>query len=297
MFRSRRRKTRRNRLLAVAAGLGVAGAAALVWRRSGNWTGRVALITGASSGLGFLLAKQLAMEGCRLVLCSRDAAELGRARLDLERYGAAVMAIPCDVSDRVQVDCMMEETLVRFGAIDVVINNAGLIQVDPAGSIAVADFERAMAANFWGVVHTTLAALPSMLTRRQGNIINIVATAGLAPDSPQMLPFNCARRAASGFSDGLRAELRGKGVRVTTIIPNVTAAGSYLSGILPPGPLTGAERAAVQILHAAKRGQAERTLSIPANLLGQFHPRFPETTTPRIGVMGGWLPVDDSSRP
>ena len=156
MFRWRRRsKTRRNALVAVGIGLGVAGGAMLARRRHPHWTGRVVLITGSCSGLGFLLARQLAMEGCRLVICSRDAAALGRTRLDLERYGAAVMAIPCDVSDRVQVDCMMEEVLVRFGAIDVVINNAGMVQMDHAGSIAVADFERAMTANFWGVVCTT----------------------------------------------------------------------------------------------------------------------------------------------
>src|SRR4051812_15652726 len=136
-------RTRGNALVALGVGLGVA--VALVRRRHSGWAGRVVLITGASSGLGFLLAKQLAMEGSRLVLCSQDAGALGRARTDLERYGAAVMVVPCDVSDRVQVECMMEEVLVRFGAIDVVINTAGTIQPDPAASITVAEFERAMA--------------------------------------------------------------------------------------------------------------------------------------------------------
>src|SRR5258708_2874007 len=102
MFRWRRRrnKARRNALIALGVSAGVAGAVLLSKLRYPDWSGRVVLITGASRGLGFLLATGLAREGCRLVLCARDAVELERARADLEQYGAEILTITCDVSDR-----------------------------------------------------------------------------------------------------------------------------------------------------------------------------------------------------
>jgi short-subunit dehydrogenase len=306
MFRWRRRKQARRRALwALGIGAGVAGAFIVSRLRYPDWSGRVVLITGASRGLGFLLAKGLAREGCRLVLCARDAAELERARADLQQYGVEILTIACDVSDRAQVDHLIKEATARFGRIDVLINNAGIIQVGPVETMTMEDFERAMATNFWGVVYTTLAVLPSMLARRNGNIVNITSIGGKV-SVPHLLPYNCAKFAAVGFSEGLRAELRGKGVQVTTIVPGLMRTGSYLNAMFKgkheqesawfslgaslPGPSMSAERAAKQIVRAAKRGEAERILSIPAKLLARFHGLFPETSIAQLGLVGGLLP-------
>jgi len=249
-----------------------------------------------------------AREGCRLVLCARDAIELERARTDLEQYGTPMLTFQCDVSDKAQVERMIEEAVSQFGRIDVVINNAAIMQVGPVESMTVEDFEDAMATNFWGVVYTTLTVLPSMLSRRQGNIVNITSIGGKV-SVPHLLPYNCAKFAAVGFSEGLRAELRGKGVEVTTIVPGLMRTGSYLNALFKgkheeesawfslgatlPGASMSAERAARQIVRAAKRGEAERILSIPAKLLARFHGLFPETAIGQLGLMGGLLPTPE----
>lgn len=308
MFRFRRgRKSaaRRRTMLSAAIGIGVAGAVILSRLQNPDWKGRVVLITGSSRGLGFLLAQRLAEEGCRVVICARDAAELERAREDLAQSGAEVLAVPCDVSDRGQVDRLIEEAIGRFGRIDAVINNAGIIQVGPVETMTVADFEHTMATNFWGVVYTTLAVLPSMLARRQGNIVNITSIGGKV-SVPHLLPYTCAKFAAVGFSEGLRAELRGKGVRVTTIVPGLMRTGSYVNALFKgnyrqesswfslgaslPGASMSAERAARQIIRAAKRGASERILSTPANLLARFHGLFPGASIAQLGVVNALLP-------
>jgi short-subunit dehydrogenase len=311
MFRLRRRRkqARRNALIALGIGAGVAGALYLSRLRYPDWKGRVVLITGASRGLGFLLAKGLAAEGCRLVLCARDAGELERAKAELDQSGAEILTVPCDVSEKDQVDRLIADANRRFGRIDVVINNAGIIQVGPVESMTVADFEHAMAANFWGMLHTTLALLPAMLSRRSGNIVNITSIGGKV-SVPHLLPYNCAKFAAVGFSEGLRAELRGKGVQVTTIVPGLMRTGSHLNALFKgkheqesawfslgaslPGASMSADRAARQIVRAAKRGEAERILSIPAKLLARFHGLFPEATIAQLGLMGGLLPSAES---
>src|SRR5947207_4543781 len=188
---------------------------------------------------------------------------------------------------------MVEEATMRFGRIDAVINNAGIIQVGPIETMTIEDFERAMAVNFWGVVYTTLAVLPSMLARRRGNIVNITSIGGKV-SVPHLLPYSCAKFAAVGFSEGLRAELARDHIPVTTIVPGLMRTGGHLNALFKgdreaeftwfslgaslPGISMAAERAARQIVRAAKRGEAERILSLPANLLASFHGLLPGAT-------------------
>src|SRR5881394_3857738 len=119
----------------------VAGALALSWAarklraRPGMLAGQVALVTGGSRGLGFLVARELAREGCRVAICARDETELERARRDLEQEGTEVMAVPCDVADRDQVERMVAAVRTRYGAINVLVNNAGIIQVGPLSAM------------------------------------------------------------------------------------------------------------------------------------------------------------------
>jgi short-subunit dehydrogenase len=294
----------RNKLLA-AAGLGVAGAVLVSRRPAPDWKGRVVLITGGSRGLGFQLAKELARERCRLVLCARDLEELERARDELTLSGAEVFIKTCDVSDKRQVESLVEEATLRFGGVDVLINNAGIIQVGPVESMTLDDFERAMAVNFWGTVYPTLSVLPSMIARRRGNIVNITSIGGKV-SVPHLLPYSCAKFAAVGFSEGLSAELRGKGIKVTTIVPGLMRTGSFVNALFKgkqdresawfslgaslPGISMSAERAARQIVRAAKRGSAERILSLPANVLARSHGLIPEITLMNLAAAGALLP-------
>ena len=286
----------------LALGLVLLGREALARRREVDLQGRVALITGASRGLGFLLARALAQEGCRVAICARDGDELERARVALEAEGAEVLTQQCDVSDQVQVDALVAAVVERFGRVDVLVNNAGIIQVGPLQTLSVADFEAAMGVMFWGTVYPTLAVLPSMRQHKSGHIVNITSIGGKI-SAPRLLPYNSAKFAATGFSQGLHAELAREGIAVTTIVPGFMRTGSHLNarfqgeeqyawfalGASLPLVSMDAERAAKQIVQAVKRREAERILSIPAIVVARFHGLFPGTTARLQGLVNRWL--------
>lgn len=296
--------------LLAAAGLGWLGYKTLQWLRQESLHGQVVLITGGSRGLGLALAREFAQEGCRLVLCARDPQELERARQDLIRRGAEVLVVPCDVADREQVQTLVEQARKRFGHVDVLVNNAGAIQVGPVHTATVEDFAAALEVMFWGTLYPTLAVLPQMRQQRRGRIVNITSIGGMV-SIPHLLPYTCAKFATVGLSEGLRAELSQEGIRVTTIVPGLMRTGSHLQarfqgqpeqeftwfalGASLPLVSMNAERAARQIVQATKRGQAERILSVPANVLGRFHGLFPGTTANLLGMVNRALPAPDGS--
>jgi NAD(P)-dependent dehydrogenase (short-subunit alcohol dehydrogenase family) len=177
--------------------------------------GKRAVVTGGSRGLGFALAQELRAQGARVAICARGEEQLMRARAKL---GDDVVAIPCDVSDRAQVDAFIGEV----GPVDALVNNAGVIAVGPWQTQTIDDFRESMDIQFWGVVHTTLAVLPSMIDRGGGRIANVTSIGGKV-SVPWLLPYNSAKFAAVGFSEGLRAELAGTGVKVTTVVPGADA--------------------------------------------------------------------------
>jgi short-subunit dehydrogenase len=285
-----------HRGLMAAAGVGVALAGRELFRRlrESDLRGEVALITGGSRGLGFLLAREFAREGCRLVICARDPEELQAARTELERGGAEVLSVPCDMTDRAQVDRLVSEATRRYGRVDLLVNNAGAIEVGPIETMTVEDFKQAMDLMFWGVLYPTLSVLPQMRERRNGRIVNITSIGGKV-SLPHLLPYSCAKFAALGFSEGLRAELAGTGIQVTTIVPGLMRTGGHLNarfkgrhedeftwfslGASLPGISMDAGRAAREIVRATKRGEAERILSLPANLLARIQGLCPATTT------------------
>ena len=145
-------------MLRLVAGGIVAGLAAReVYRRVNaiDMNGRVVLITGGSRGLGLAMAKEFAREGASLAICARDHDELERARDDLERVGAEVLTLPCDVTDREQVDMLVRRTLAHFGHVDVLVNTAGVITVGPLEAQTPEDFAECMDVMYWGVFHPT----------------------------------------------------------------------------------------------------------------------------------------------
>lgn len=211
-----------SRLLAAVGGFGAFLATRELWGRAGetDLRGQVALVTGGSRGLGLALAlaRELAGNGCRLVICARDAAELERAGRELEQRGADVLAVRCDVTDRDDVELMMQAARQAFGRIDLLICNAGVIQVGQVQSMELEDFRQAMDIMYWGVLYPILAVLPEMRERKQGRIA-VVTSIGDKISVPYLLPYNGAKFAAVGLSEGLRAELADEGITVTTIVP------------------------------------------------------------------------------
>ena len=297
-------------LAAAGLGLGLAGREFLMRKREPSLTAQVALITGGSRGLGYALSQEVARQGCRLAICARDDQELERARINLEKQGAEVLTVQCDVADKTQVDHLIEEVTHHYNGIDILINNAGIITAGPISTMTLQDFEEAMAVMFWGTVYPTMAALPQMRRRRSGRIVNITSIGGKVA-MPHLLPYSSAKFAAVGFSEGLRAELIKDGISVITICPGLMRTGSYLNAqvkgqhekeftlfsLLDNLPLASisAESATRRIVQAIKRNESEVVLSVPAKVQALFHGIFPGATANLLGLANRFLPTADGT--
>jgi NAD(P)-dependent dehydrogenase (short-subunit alcohol dehydrogenase family) len=299
-------RDRNNALMFAAAGAGAVLAIRALARKAAEYDmrGRVVLITGGSRGLGLVMARELAREGAHLAICARDEGELTRAYEDLN-WRTRVLALPCDVTDRAQVDGLVRAVEDHYGRIDVLINNAGVIQVGPMEVMTPEDYEEAMRIHFWAPLYTTLAVLPEMRRRREGRIVNISSIGGKI-SVPHLLPYSASKFALVGLSEGLRSELAKDGVIVTTVCPGLMRTGSprnatfkgrhqaeyawfSISDALPVTSMK-AERAARQVIAACKRGDAEVVLTIQAKLAALFHGVFPGLTADILGVVNGLLP-------
>lgn len=299
--------SRRSSRLAVGVGLAVGGLglACLIkaWRsRRNSLRGKVAVITGGSRGLGFLVAEELAREGCPLVICARDPRELAHARDELSRH-TDVLAVTCDVSNPGDVERLVSRAITRFGRIDLLINNASIIQVGALEATTLEDFQRALDINFWGTVRATLEVLPHMRRQREGRVVNIASIGGKVA-VPHLLPYDCAKFAVVGFSEGLRAELARHNISVTTVVPGLMRTGSETHaqyktpgdaqwfGVAArlPGLTINARRAARKIVAAARRRQAEIVIGLPAKLLRLLHDLLPALTMRTLDVSNRLLP-------
>src|ERR1044071_4346713 len=210
-----------------AAGAGAYLAARAVYRRFNGYdcNGKTVLITGGSRGLGLVLARGFAAEGANVAVCARDHRELERARVDLASRGARVFAFPCDVTDRARGREGVEVVARHFGRVDVLVNNAGVIQVGPLETMTLEDFEQAMNVHFWGPLYATLAVLPQMRARGEGRIVNVSSIGGKI-GVPHMVPYSASKFALAGLSEGLRAGLWRAGVTGTTVYPGLMRTGS-----------------------------------------------------------------------
>ena len=274
-------------------------------RRSFEFMGSTVLVTGGSRGLGLVLARDAAAYGARVAICGRDPEALERALIALERIGATAIGLPVDVTSRESVRAMVEEVTARLGQVDMLINNAGVIEVGPAETMSVADYEEAMATNFWGMVYPTLEVLPVMRERGSGRIVNITSIGGKL-GIPHLLPYSASKFAALGFSQGLRAEVARDGVTVTTAIPGLMRTGSPRNAIFrgkhraeyawfsiadsTPGLSVSVNQASRRILAAARRGDAEVLFPAVARLAVIASAVAPNLTAGLLGVAGRLLP-------
>lgn len=290
---------------ALTAAAAFAAASALRRRREYDFEDKVVLITGGSRGLGLVLARQLAKEGAHLAICARDADELKRACEDLTSSTTNVLTINCDVTQKSDVDQMMARVLSHYGRVDVLVNNAGVIEVGPLEVMTIEDFKAAMNTHFWGPVNTSMAVLPEMRRAGHGRIVNISSIGGKV-SVPHLLPYCSSKFALVGFSEGLRAACAKDGIVVTTVCPGLMRTGSArnaefkgkhraeyalfsLSAALPFTSMN-VERAARQIVAACRRGDAEVVLSLQAKLVAIFHDVFPEATSELMACVNQLLP-------
>jgi NAD(P)-dependent dehydrogenase (short-subunit alcohol dehydrogenase family) len=279
--------------------------------RMKNLRGKIVLITGGSKGLGMILARNFALAGARVAICARSVEELEKARSWIHREAAAsVLAVPCDVSRREDVEVLVNHVQRVYGPIDILVNNAGMIAVAPLEATGLEDFERAHDVMFWGTLYPTLAVLPGMRDRRQGQIVNITSIGALM-SLPHLIPYSSAKFAALGLSLGLYAELKPHGIHVTTILPGLMRTGSYINAefsgrkeqefqwfsvaaSLPVLSLS-AERAAQKIVKAVVMKDSFQILGAPAKIAAALYSNFTEFSLYGLSLVSRLLPKADRS--
>jgi len=195
--------------------------------------GRTALVTGAARGIGRGIALGLADAGADVVLAdlAQDAgdltyelsgkAELERATADVEARGAAALAVPCDVTDAAQVAGLVDRTRERFGGLDVLVNNAGVVHFGPLEQLEEPVWDRVYAVNVKGPFLVSRAALP-LLAESRGNIVNIASVAGKRGYALGSL-YCSSKFALVGFTQSLAHELGGRGIRANAVCPGILA--------------------------------------------------------------------------
>jgi NAD(P)-dependent dehydrogenase (short-subunit alcohol dehydrogenase family) len=182
--------------------------------------GNVALITGASRGIGLAVARALASEGCNLVITGRDRPALDRASRELSKQRIAVLAVAGDVSDPSAVENLCQQIRSRFRRLDILVNNAGIGHANR--SVADLEYEvwrEVLRTNLDGMFLVTHFALPLM--KRGGSIVNNLSIAAKRV-FPGSAAYNASKHAALGFSNTLREELRPRGIRVIAVLPGAT---------------------------------------------------------------------------
>jgi len=265
---------------------------------------QVAIVTGGSRGLGLLVARELGRLGARVTLAARDAGELEAARHDLASRGVDVAVAVCDVSIRAEAEALVRDVASTRG-IDILINDAGVIQVGPLEHMDVTDFEKAMAVHFWGPLHTMLAAIPFMRKQGGGRIVNVSSIGGKI-GVPHLVPYCASKFALTGLSDAARAELAKDNIRVTTVAPGMMRTGSpfnawfkgdhrseftwfAISDSLPILSIAG-DRAAAQIVDACRHGDAELVITWPAKLAVVANAIVPSAVAFAMSVANWLLP-------
>ncbi len=189
--------------------------------------GKVAIVTGASSGIGEAAARALAAEGAHVVVAARRAERLAALVSDIEESGGTALAVPTDVTKRESVEALVRQTLDAFGRLDILVNNAGIMPLSLIRKLHVEEWDRMIDVNIKGVLYCIAACLPSMLDQGGGggggHIVNVSSVAGRRP-FPGGTIYSATKFAVRAISQGIHLELSAKDrIRVVDIEPGVVA--------------------------------------------------------------------------
>ena len=183
-----------------------------------NYSGKVVIITGASSGIGEQSAKEFAKLGARIVLVSRNRERLEEVATRLSKYESQILVCPCDVSKKDQVEQLSKVVLEKFDSVDILVNNAGFGVYNTVNNISIEEMEAQMLTNFFGIMYCTKIFLQKMLKQGSGHIVNVASVAG-SIGIPGMASYCASKFAMLGFSEALFHELKGTGVGITVVSP------------------------------------------------------------------------------
>lgn len=231
-----------------------------------DFAGRVGVVTGAARGIGFAVSRSLLQRGMRVVVSDVDVAQPARAAVALAREadGADVMGAVCDVSDPADLERLAGQTVERFGRIDLLCNNAGVVAGGPAWAIPLETWRRVLDVNLWGAIYATHVFVPHLMENAEGgHVVNVASLAAVTP-VPGIAPYNVAKHGLLALSETLSADLRAAGSRVgvTVVMPGRVATSLGLPSGEPEPDDAGAEpgvlsAAAVSehIMHAVEADQ------------------------------------------
>ena len=229
-----------------------------------DFVGRVGVVTGAARGIGFALAQSMATRGMRVVLSDVEAARPHHAANMLRAEGADVLGVVCDVTDPVQVDELAAKSVERFGRVDLLCNNAGIVSGGVTWEIPLETWKQTLGVNLWGVIHGVRSFVPILLGNPEGgHVVNVASMAAVTP-VPGIAPYNVSKHGVLALSETLRADLQraGAAIGVTVVMPGRVATGiglasgepvPYTDDDLEPGLLSAGE-VADQIMTAVSDG-------------------------------------------
>jgi short-subunit dehydrogenase len=243
--------------------------------------------------------------GATVTIAGRDRATIDAALERLARFGSNVAGVATDV--RVQADCerLVASAIERYGPIDILVNDAGVIEVGPFADQTLGDVHEALATHFWGPLYLMLAVLPAMCERRSGRIVNIASIGGVV-GVPHLAPYAASKFAQIGLTQAVGAEVAASGVRLTSVIPGLMRTGSpdravfkgrnraeyawFTISDVTPLLSESVDAAARRIIRATRRGQATVVIGVTARAAMLVNALLPQTTAAALAFAARLLP-------
>ncbi len=199
--------------------------------------GKVAIVTGASSGIGLATCFEFAKRGAKVVMAARNLEKLNEYVETIANLGGGAIAVKTDVSNPNDCKNLIDVTIEKFGAIDILVNNAGISMRAAFETLDISVLKRLMDTNFWGTVYCTKYALPYLL-KTKGSVVGVSSIAGFAP-LPGRTGYSASKYAMHGFLQTLRVETRKKGLHVMIIAPGFTASNIRNTALVADGSAQG----------------------------------------------------------
>ena len=239
--------------------------------------GLVAVITGASGGIGSATARAFAAAGCSIVLAALDDGALERLHAEMQSLGVPVLAVPTDVTDRAQIDALVQQTMTRFGRIDVLANVAGIGSAPSLCESTDEELERVLAVNLLGTARMMHAVLPVMKAQRSGSIVNVGSIAG---EVAVMGMYTASKFGVRGLTDTVRREVKAYNIHVTLVQPGFVR--TQMNAAMGDG-LPGPEIVADAIVRAVVKPRRRRIVPASYHLPVFLAKSFPALTDAVFG--------------
>ena len=236
-----------------------------------RFSGSVAVVTGASSGIGAATAVHLAGLGARVVCVARRADRVAETANACAERSAGSRSLVADVSEREACSSIIGSTIEEFGRLDILVNNAGIALVGHPAETKVDDVERVMAVNFFGPVYLTKAALPHLLDQKRGSVINVTSVAGYVPN-PREAAYGASKAALSRWSHGLAVDLHGSGVHVGVLSTGPIRTEIWTDGDSYGGKLYPPDVVAAGVEKMIRRRMTHLTVPRQYGMVGALYP-------------------------